>query len=182
MIDPDHIIKLKAVGNPAQPPFIACLSVIIPAVQRISPQLPRCGKSVRRTAGYSCGHSFLIQLKKLRPRPGICAVEGYINGNIPNDLNALFLCVGFQLFPLLCKQILLEFVKEDFILQPLCVLIHGLLLPQPDVILPLCPALSLMLVLYCHIKGIIQKPVFIFLCKLCKFRILLDLAVFKGLP
>ena len=39
VIDPYHIIELQAVLNPADPPLIPCLFMILPIIQRISPEL-----------------------------------------------------------------------------------------------------------------------------------------------
>ena len=112
MIDSYHIIKAEYVAQSGDPPLISCISVVIPAVQRISPELSCCGKSVRRASGYSHRHILLIQLEKLRMSPGICTVHSYIDRDISDDLDTFFVGIFFQFHPLFIEfklHILLEF-------------------------------------------------------------------------
>ena len=107
-----YIIKPEHIAQSGKPPLISCVSVIIPAIQRISPQLSCCRKSVWRTTGYCNRHVLFIQLEKLRMRPGICAVHSYIDRDISDDLDAFFIGIFFQFHPLLIEfklHILLEF-------------------------------------------------------------------------
>ena len=112
MVDPYHIIKAEYIAQSGDPPLISCISVVIPAVQWISPELSCCGKSVRRTSGYSHRHILLIQLEKLRMSPGICTVHSYIDRDISDDLDTFFVGIFFQFHPLFIEfelHILLEF-------------------------------------------------------------------------
>ena len=52
MINPHDVIQLKACCQSLQPPLIAGFFMIIPAIQRIAPELAGRGKSIRRTACY----------------------------------------------------------------------------------------------------------------------------------
>ena len=107
-----HIIKAEHVAQSGDPPLITSISVIIPTVKRISPELSCRRKSVWRAAGYCCRHVLFIQLKKLRVSPGICTVHSYIDRDITNDLDTFFVGIFFQFHPLLVKfklHILLEF-------------------------------------------------------------------------
>ena len=79
MVDSDNVIQSKAPGDPCYPPVIAGISVMIPAIQRIAPQLSVRGKSIGRTACNCGGFSLLIQLEHLRMCPDICAVICHIN-------------------------------------------------------------------------------------------------------
>ena len=60
MIDSDNIIHLEYIMQSWNPPCISCLSMIVPTVQRISPQLSCRRESIRRASGYSCRNIFLI--------------------------------------------------------------------------------------------------------------------------
>ena len=64
--------------------------MIIPSIDRITPQLTICRKSIRRTSGNRDQILFFIQFKELRMRPGIRTVVGNINRNVSDNLNTLF--------------------------------------------------------------------------------------------
>lgn len=66
MVDSDNVIQSKAPGDSCYPPVIAGISVMIPAIQRIAPQLSVCRKSIGRTTCNCGGFSLLIQLEHLR--------------------------------------------------------------------------------------------------------------------
>ena len=87
MIDPDNVIQLIAVCNSLDPPPVTGLLMIIPAIQRISPQLSRSRESIRRTARHTDRRTVLIQLEKFRMRPCIRAVKGYIDRDISHNLD-----------------------------------------------------------------------------------------------
>ena len=111
MVNSYHIIKTEYIAQSGKPPLISGISVIIPAVQRISPELSGCGKSIWRASGYRCRYILLIQLEKLRMSPGIRTVHSYIDRNITNDLDAFFVGIFFQFHPLFIEfklHILLE--------------------------------------------------------------------------
>ena len=114
MIDTNHIVKLKAVFNPFDPPLVSGLLVILPVIQRISPELSCRGKCIRRASCHSGRFVILIELEHLGRRPCISAVKRHIYRDIADDLNALLICVGMKFFPLLIKFILLELVEADF--------------------------------------------------------------------
>ena len=95
MIDTDNIIHIKAVRQTLHPPLKACIPVHIPSVQRIAPELSCCGKSIWRASCYLCRLIVLIQLEKSRIRPGICTVHGNIDGNISDNTDTFFVCIGF---------------------------------------------------------------------------------------
>ena len=47
---PNHVIELKAVPHPAAPPLEVGSSVVVPAIQRVAPNLTVGGKGIRRAA------------------------------------------------------------------------------------------------------------------------------------
>ena len=55
MINSYHIIKAEYVAQSGYPPLISRISVIIPAIQWISPELSCCGKSVWRHPATATG-------------------------------------------------------------------------------------------------------------------------------
>ena len=89
--------------------------MLFPVIKRISPQLARSRKCIRRTACNSLWTAFLINLKQFRIRPHIRTVKGNVNRHITYDLNSFFVGIGFQLFPLFFKKILLEAIKAHFL-------------------------------------------------------------------
>ena len=60
MINPQDIVQLETIGKAGNPPFIIRLPVVIPAVERISPELTCSGEAIRRAACYSKGYILLI--------------------------------------------------------------------------------------------------------------------------
>ena len=51
MVNPNHIVELVTVSQAADPPLVSCVSVVIPAIQRVAPELTGGRKTVRRAAG-----------------------------------------------------------------------------------------------------------------------------------
>ena len=94
MIHTHYIIQAEAVLHAGQPPRIARLLVIIPAVQRIAPELSRLRKCIRWTPGNSLRLSIRIELEQFRMCPAVCAVHGNIDRNITNDLDSLFIGIA----------------------------------------------------------------------------------------
>ena len=60
-----------------------------PVINGMSPYLSCFNKKVWRTAGLHGHMSSLIQFKQALIGPDICAVVGYVNGNITNDPDTL---------------------------------------------------------------------------------------------
>ena len=95
MVDSDNIIHSEAVTDSANPPLETGLFMYFPVVQRISPELSCCRKSVRRASCDLCRLIILIDFKEPRTRPGVCTVHCHINRNISNDSDSVLICVGF---------------------------------------------------------------------------------------
>ena len=178
MVNSYHIIKAEHVTQSGDPPLISCISVIIPAVQRISPELSCCGKSIWRASGYSCWHILLIQLEKLRMSPGIRTVHSYIDRNIPNDLDTFFIGIFFQFHPLFIEfklHILLEF---NIKIQLSAVIVHSVFPAETDILRPFGPLHTAKLIFHSHKKCIVGKPPVVFRHESLIIRILADVAVF----
>ena len=98
--------------------------MIIPAVQRISPQLSGSRKSVRRASCHRKGRALLIKLEQLGIRPGIRAVKSYIDRNITDNTDSVFIGIIFQLFPLCAELILLKTDELDFLSERFSLLLQ----------------------------------------------------------
>ena len=89
-----------------QPPLVAVPLHPFPVKQGVTPELAVLRKGVRGTPGHFGGAAPVIQLKLLRTGPHVGAVQGGVDGQIPQDGDALLVGIGLQLFPLLAEQIL----------------------------------------------------------------------------
>ena len=181
MVDSHYVIELIAVRNPLNPPRILRFFMIIPFIKRIPPKLSRCGKSVRRTSGHTCGPAVFIQLEQLWICPRVRAVKGHINRDIPDNLHTLVIGILFQFPPLCIKQVLLKFIKKYLLFQLFRVFFDCFRFPEPDVPVPFRPAFPLVRILHRHIKGIIRKPERILRHKSLKIFVIFKPAVIKSL-
>ena len=100
MVDAHCIIQLKAMRKTLQPPFITCLPVIFPAVERISPKLACSRESIRRTACHFNGIHIFVKRKQFRIHPRICAVESHIDRDITDNSDTTVVCIFFHFQPL----------------------------------------------------------------------------------
>ena len=180
MIDPEHVIQAETVGDPLHPPVIPGISVHLPVIERIPPELSGSGKSVRRASGHLRGAVVLIQLEQPGIRPGIRAVHSHIDRDIPDDTDSLLIGIGLQLRPLLAEFKLHIFIKLDLKIEFPAVIIQGVLPAQADIFRPLAPGLSVKAVLHRHEKGVVLQPPGLFFLKSQEFRILSDIAALVG--
>ena len=176
MIDSHYIIQLVAVLHSSCPPFIICILMIIPAIKRISPQLTRSGKCIRRTACHSNRQIVTVKLEELRIRPCIRTVKRNIDRNITNDLNPLIICIFFQFCPLLQEFKLQIFIKFNFEITIFPIIIKRKSPTETDIFSPFIPRSSVKAFLYCHKERIVIQPESIFLYKLLKFRHFINFA------
>ena len=158
VIDPHDIIAPEAVGKPFHPPGKIRAPVILPIVNRISPQLSCRGEPVRRTPGYHRRISLVIQLEQLRMAPCICTVKGDVNRNIPDDLHAVLVCIRLERFPLPAEIVLLEPAELNLVRELLPISLHCLRLSQTDIVVPLNEAFSALLRLHGAVQRIILQP------------------------
>ena len=116
MINTHHIIHFKTVSKAFDPPFKAGLTMNIPVIKGIAPQLACGRKTIRRTSCHLCRPVFSIQLKQPGACPRIRAVHGNINRNISDNADILFICICFQLIPLLIELKLHVFLEFNVII------------------------------------------------------------------
>ena len=113
MIDTKHIIKPKLERNTVQPPVIAICPHLLPIKKRIAPQLAICRKAIRWATSHPGRMQISVHLELIRMCPYIRTVFRHINRNIANDRYPFGLRQTFQPFPLLKKQKLYAFPKEN---------------------------------------------------------------------
>ena len=171
MVDSDNVIQSKAPGDPCYPPVIAGISVMIPAIQRIAPQLSVCRKSIGRTTCNCGGFSLLIQLEHLRMCPDVRAVICHIDRNVTNDLQSLIIGIFFKFLPLCKKQILKPYIKADLFRIVGLVIPHRIIPAIANILCPLIPAVSAKNILHCHEQAIVIQPPGIFCPECCKLRV-----------
>ena len=90
--------------------------------------------------------------------PGISTIVGNIDGDIPDDPDALLVCIGFQLLPLAGELKLHIFVKFDIKIQFFPVVVQGISIAFSDILRPLVPAFIPEEILHCHEERIVLKP------------------------
>ena len=71
MIDPDDIEEIEIAPEAVYPPSESGLYMLIPAIQRIAPELAICAECIWRNTGRSLLLAILVYLQKLTVRPGI---------------------------------------------------------------------------------------------------------------
>ena len=176
VVDAHHIVQLKAVPQPGDPPLIAGRTVRLPAVERVAPQLTGGGETIRGNARHRRGDVVLVQLEQPRVCPCVCRIQRHIDGDIADDLDALAVGVGFQLAPLLVELELKILVVLHLKVQLPAVVVHGGLPAQTDILCPLDPRLALKAVLYRHEQGKIVQPPLVFLAECRKRFVVADVA------
>ena len=158
MINPDYIIQIITMPDPCYPPFISRLLVIIPVIQRITPQLSGSRKSVRRASGNRNGVPFFIELEQFGISPCIGTVKGNIYRNITYYFNTLVVGILFKCSPLNYELILEKLIEFHFLGIFFSVNIKCFLIAFSDIFVPFYKAYSAEGVLDGHIQSVILKP------------------------
>ena len=89
--------------------------MFVPVINRISPQLPRRGEGIRRTACHDRRPALFIQLEEFRMAPCIGAVQSHVDRQIPQDLDPVLVGIVLERFPLPVEHILHKTVESDLI-------------------------------------------------------------------
>ena len=113
VVDAQQVVDAQRVAHPAHPPCVAGLFVVCPVVQRVAPQLAVCGEVVRRAARHPGKAAVGIQLKQLAAHPCVHRVGRDVDGDIAQDLHALFVGVGLDGLPLDAELVLHELPEAD---------------------------------------------------------------------
>src|SRR5262249_29186575 len=85
VIDPDRSGETKRLLQACDPPGVAVLLHLVPAVERITPELARLGEGVRWNAGDELGLARILQREELLPRPDVGAVVRDVDREIAED-------------------------------------------------------------------------------------------------
>ena len=117
MIHPERVVQVEAVADPVNPPLEACYSMLLPVIQRISPQLPCRAECIWRHACNAGRISILIILKQLPVCPHIRGIRRTVNRDISQDLYTPDSCVVMNLLPLLPELHLHKRMKSDLVLM-----------------------------------------------------------------
>ena len=162
VVDSEQIVDAQRVPHPLDPPSIAGLAVVGPVVQRIAPELAVGGKVIRRAAGHTGKAAVGVQLEQRAAHPSVHGVRRDVDGDIAEDLDALFVGVGFDLFPLGRELVLQELPEADLFLVFGAEALQRTAVPQTVLAGPLGPALHPVGGLERHVQGVILQPVLIF--------------------
>ena len=111
MVDPHHIEEIETAAHPRDPPAVARLLMVVPVIDRIAPELAGRRKAVRRTTRDLLRLPLLVELEQLRMLREIHGIARYIDRDIADDGDALFIRVGPQALPLPVKLVLREAVE-----------------------------------------------------------------------
>ena len=155
MIDPQHVAAAGRALQPAAPPGEVFLFVGVPVVDRIPPQLARFGEIIGGHARDHVRDPRLVQLEQLPMGPYVRAVVGDVDGDIADEVHALFVGVGPEGLPLGVETVLDEGVVVDQVPELFSIPGHGLRLMIPDILWPVHPALALEPIL----QGAEQGPI-----------------------
>ena len=165
MVDAQIIHQAKLPLDAAYPPGIAGLLVVIPVIERVAPELARRGEIIRRNPGHHGRVAVLLQLEELPVRPHVRTVDGGEDGNIPDNLHAVYMGVLAQRVPLPEEEKLDIPVVLDLIGQTAAPFCLDIVVRVAQVILPLQPAAALVGILSGHEQGVILKPVLFLLAE-----------------
>ena len=135
--------------------------MIWPVIQRVAPELAVGGKVIRRAPGHAGKAALRVQLEQLAAHPCVYRVGGDIDGDVAEDLYALFVRVVLDLLPLDCKLILQEFPETDLLFLPGGELCQRTGVPQTVLPGPLGPALHPVGGLEGHVHRVIVQPALI---------------------
>ena len=100
MVDSEAVKKRKRMLKPLYPPAVTVFSHIFPVKNRISPKLTLAAEAVGRHSRNSQRIKISVKLKLSGVSPDICAVMRNIYRQIADNINSVFVGIGFQRIPL----------------------------------------------------------------------------------
>src|SRR6185369_373000 len=139
-------------------PLVASLRHHIPAIQRVSPELPCFAEVVRGHTRDLRGEAFVIKVVELRVRPHISAVMGNKNRNIADDPNAVVIGIRRQRQPLFEEEVLEELVCLDLSRIVLTPEMQGVVFALAKMRIPRRPRASAVMIFDRSEKGIRLEP------------------------
>ena len=181
VVDADGVKQLGGALHPANPPTEAVPLHGGPVVQRVAPQLAVLGEVVRRHARHLGGLPLPVQQKLLPFRPHVGGVQGHIDGQVADDLDAQAVGVLLQGFPLGEEPVLDIGVEGDLFSQFLPPALHsGALVAAQGFVRPVVPGLSVKMGLGGPVQCVFSRPG-ITLCKRPNLFVLLALCPSESL-
>ena len=164
VVNAEDVVQPGGALDAADPPGVAVGLHGVPIVQGIAPELSIGGEVIGRNAGYLGGHVPLVQLESPGVGPHIGGVHGYINRQVADDADALFVGVGPQGLPLAEEQVLDVGEQADVVRKLFLVMCHRLGTAEADVLVrPIRPGLHPKMALEGHEQGVIRQPGGIFI-------------------
>ena len=159
VVDPQGVVELELGGDAANPPAVAVGLHGLPVEKGVSPQLSIGGEAIRRTARHLRGPPAGVQLKLLGAGPDVGAVNGDVDGQVPDDGDAFFVGIFLQAPPLAEKEELYPGPEVDFSGQLLPGPLQGGGAAKAQLLRPLQPGSSVIPVLQGHEQGVVLQPV-----------------------
>ena len=159
VVDADGVIAAGVAADAPDPPAEAVRAHPIPVVEGIAPELPVLREVVRRHAGDLHGIALLIQPEELPLAPDVGGVQGNVEGQVPDDLDAPLPGVGLQRRPLPVKEVLDIEVEVHILgegLPPGCRRLRRVV-PE-GLVRPVQPAFPAEMLLGREIQGIVLHP------------------------
>src|ERR1035438_9846333 len=111
VVQTDHIHHLERRSQSIDPPLVSGGLQAVPAINRVSPELPVGAEIIGRYAGHLSGPAVGIEFKQIGIRPDIGAVVGHVDWSVPHHPHAAGLTITFQLSPLAEEFPLPEFLE-----------------------------------------------------------------------
>ena len=158
MIDAHDVVELKGLPQAGDPPGEIGGLVIIPAVDRVAPDLTVGGEVIGRAAGNFGELAVAVHLEQLRVRPCVRAVGGNVDGHVANELDGVRVGIGLELAPLLEELELHVLLELDVKIQLAAVIIQRKAPVHADVLRPLAPRLLAKEAAHGHEERVIAQP------------------------
>ena len=159
MVDADGIIAAGVAANAPDPPAEAVRAHPIPVVEGIAPELPVLREVVRRHPGDFHRIALLVQPEELPLAPDIGGVQGDVDGQVPDDPDALFPGVGLQRRPLRVKEVLDVNVEVHVLRELFPPGFHRLRRVVPEgLVRPVQPAFPAEMAFRGEIEGVVLHP------------------------
>ena len=158
MVDADDVEVLSRRAQTAHPPGEAILLHALPVVDGVAPVLAVGVEPIGRAARDDTRTARAGQLEVLGVRPDVGGVQRDVDGDIADDLDAVFVRIGTQTLPLGVEAELQEALEIDLVAQLLTVARHGLRLVHPDIERPLCPRAVVIICFDGHKEHVLIEP------------------------
>ena len=158
VVDAHDVGQGQAALDARDPPGVALLGVLGPAVQRVAPALAVHGEVVGRNAGHVRGPEILAQVEELGIGPGVGAVQCHEDGHVAHDADVVGIGVGANGLPLLLGHPLHEAPEQVVVTVFLADALQRSGLALGVLCRPLLPGLALVEAVQHHEQGVVVQP------------------------